>query len=240
MNSLTTDTFFNGRLRIMQYRSGYRFSIDAVLLASLAMPNPGDTVLDLGTGCGVIPLILAFRYPQIKIFGVEVQQELAELARLNVQDNGMQDRITVYCMDMKALKHGMVSGPVDLVVSNPPYRKAKSGRVNPNRQRAVARHEIKGTLPDVVATAGDMLQSSGRFMVIYPAERLTELLLQMRSSNLEPKFLRTVHSHSMSGAKLIVVEARKGGLPGITVGPPLLIYDQKDGYSEEVEHMFKY
>lgn len=239
MTSMTTDTFFNGQIRILQHRDGYRFSMDAVLLASQAVPHPGDTVLDLGTGCGIIPLILAFRCPQIRVYGVELQEDLAKVAKLNVEENGLEDRITIHCADMKTLNHKMVSGPVDVVVSNPPYRKANSGRINPNLQRAVARHEIKATLGDVVDTARKMLQSSGRLVVIYPAERMVELISYMRTARIEPKFLRSVHSHSEAKAKRVIVEGKKGGLPGISVGPPLVIYDKNGAYTQEVESMFK-
>jgi tRNA1Val (adenine37-N6)-methyltransferase len=240
MKLMTTDTFFNGLISIMQHRNGYRFSIDAILLAALVKPRPGEKVLDLGTGCGIIPLILAFRYPKIIIYGVEIQEDLAKVAKRNVKENGMEDRITIHCANMTTLNHHMLSGPVDVVVCNPPYRKANSGRINPNPQRAVARHEISATLEDVVDTARNMLQSSGRFMVIYPAERMMELISHLRSARIEPKFLRMVHSHREDKAKLIVVEGRKGGLPGVSVGPPLVIYDQKGVYTEEVERMFKF
>ncbi|UCD89440.1 MAG: tRNA1(Val) (adenine(37)-N6)-methyltransferase [Desulfobacterales bacterium] len=238
MTSLTTDTFFNGRIRVKQRRNGYRFSIDAVLLAALTIPRPNDKVLDLGTGSGIIPLILAYRYPDISVYGVEVQEDLARMAQLNVKENGMEDRITIHCTDMKTLKHQMVSGPVDVVVSNPPYRKANSGRLNPNQQRAVAQHEIKITLKDVVGTARNLLQTSGRFITIYPAERMTDVLWQMRSVDLEPKSLRMVHPHEQVAAKRVIVEGKKGALPGINIGPPLIIYDQDGAYSEEVESMF--
>lgn len=238
MESLTTDTFFNGRIRIKQHRNGYRFSIDAILLAALVKPHPGEKVLDLGTGCGIIPLILAFRYPKIMVYGVEIQEDLAKVAKWNVKENGMEDRITIHCADMTTLKHHMVSGPMDVVVCNPPYRKADSGRINPNPQRAVARHEISATLEVVVDTARNMLQSSGRFMVIYPAERMMELISHMRSARIEPKFLRMVHSRREDKAKLIIVEGKKGGLPGVSVGPPLVIYDQNGAYTREVEKMF--
>ena len=238
MKSLTTDTFFNGRIRIKQNRAGYRFSIDSVLLAAQTLPRTDDIVLDLGTGCGIIPLILAYRYPKISVYGVEVQEDLAGLAKLNVKENGMENRITIHCRDLKTLKPDMVSGPVDVIVSNPPYRKANSGRINPNQQRAVARHEIKATLQDVVETAHRMLQPSGRLITIYPAERMTDMLTQMRSARMEPKFLRMVHSSAQTEAKLIIVEGKKGGRPGIKIGSPLIIYSKNGSYTEEVERMF--
>lgn len=239
MNLLTADTFFNGRIRVKQNRAGYRFSIDAVLIAGQTIPSPDDTVLDLGTGCGIIPLILAYRHPKIKVYGIEVQQQLADLAIINVEENRMKDRITIHCMDMKKLKHDMMSGPVDLVVSNPPYRKAESGRINPDQQRAVARHEIKATLSDVVETAQRMLRTAGRFVTVYPAERMADILIQMRSAGLEPKSLRTVHSDRHTDAKLIIVEGKKGGRPGLKIGSPVIIYRKDGSYTEEVQEMFK-
>lgn len=239
MTSLTTDTFFNGRIQVKQNRSGYRFSLDAVLLAWHAGPGVNDTVLDLGTGCGIIPMILAYRNPGVKIYGIEVQTELAEIASLNVAANNMEDQITILCMDMKTLKRDAGFGPVDLVVSNPPFRKPKSGRINPDRQRAIARHEIKTTLFDVVQAAGDMLDTSGRFVMVYPAERMTDVLTQMRSSGIEPKSVRMVHSGRDTRAKMILVEGKKGGRPGMKVGSPLIIYRENGSYSDEVALMFK-
>jgi tRNA1Val (adenine37-N6)-methyltransferase len=238
MKALTTDTFLDGRIQVKQSRKGYRFSIDTVIIASHAKPFPNDRIVDLGTGCGIIPLILACRYPDITVYGIEVQKELAEIAALNVEENGMKDRITVLCMDMKLLKHNMISGPANLVVSNPPYRRTESGRINPDSQRAIARHEIKVALSDVVKTASRMLQKSGRFVTVYPAERMTDLLMQMRLADIEPKFTRMIHSKRQTGAKLILVEGRKGGGPGIKVGLPLIIYRKDGSYSGEVQKMF--
>ena len=116
MEKMTSDSFFNGRIRIHQDQSGYRYSIDAVLLAYYARPQPGERVLDLGTGCGIIPLIMAFRCSDIRIYAVEIQKELSDLATFNVRENNMHKRITVLCEDMKALKSSMIAGLVDLEV----------------------------------------------------------------------------------------------------------------------------
>ena len=239
MNSLTIDTFFNGRLEVKQHRHGYRFSIDAVLLANHARPRSGDKVLDLGTGCGIIPLILSYRYPDIMLYGVEIQEELARLASSNIEENDMGHRVSIFCEDIKVLTPEKISGHVQLVVSNPPYRKAKSGRINPEKQRATARHEIQATLYDIVEAASRLLQISGRFLTIYPAERITDLLAQMRSSQIEPKRLRIIHSHSSAEAKLILVEGAKGGRPGVKVAPPLTIYNEDGSYTDEVTRMFQ-
>ena len=238
MESLTTDSLFNGSMRVKQYGSGYRFSLDAVLLAQHARPSPDHTVLDLGTGCGIIPLILAYRYPKTKVYGVEVQTELADIATLNIAENHMEDRITIYCGDLKKLSQEMTSGPVDLVVTNPPYRKVTSGRLNPDQQRAVAKHELKTTLSDVVETARRMLRTSGRLVIIYAAERMVDIVIQMRSAGIEPKYIRMIHSSRKVNAKRILVEGKKGGRHGITIGPPLMIYRKNGVYSDEVQAMF--
>ena len=238
MTTVTADALFNGRMTIKQHRSGYRFSIDAVILAAHACPRGGEAVVDLGTGCGVIPLILAYRNPDIRICGIEVQKELAEIAQGNVNDNNMADRIAIHRQDIKLLTHGMVAGPVDLVVSNPPYRRPHSGRLNPDRQKAVARHEISVTLADVVESASRILKTSGRFITIYPAERLTDVISQMRTSRIEPKKMHTIHSGRSIGAKLILVEGVKAVNPGMKILPPLFIYTRQGGYSREVQKMF--
>jgi tRNA1Val (adenine37-N6)-methyltransferase len=239
MNSYTTDTFFNGKIRITQDRTGYRFSIDAVLLAYFADPQPGDKVLDLGTGCGIIPLIMAHRALDIAIYGVEVQTELSDLAGSNVRENQLEDRITIFSTDMKLIEPSMTAGPVDLVVCNPPFRKQGSGRINPDAQRAVARHEITVTLGDIIQTSHRMLRTAGRLVLIYTAGRLTDILCRMRTDGIEPKFLRMIHSRQDSEAALILIEGVKGGRPDLKIAPPLIIYDKRNHYTDEVESMFR-
>jgi len=239
MPSFTTDTFFDGQIRVMQNRQGYRFSIDAVLLAYHANPRAQQKVLDLGTGCGIISLILASRRLDLKIYAVEVQRELADLADANVHQNQLQDRIHVWCTDMKLLTPAMTSGPVDLIVSNPPYHKTGSGRINPDAQRAVARHEIKASLDDVLQTTRRMLRTAGRFVTIYTAERTTDILSRMRNEQIEPKMLRMIHSNRDTDARLILIEGIKGGRPGLKIRPPLIVYDENGDYTADVQQMFE-
>jgi tRNA1Val (adenine37-N6)-methyltransferase len=235
---MTPDSFFDGRIKIRQDLSGYRFSVDAVLLAYYTRVQPGERVLDLGTGCGIIPLILACRYPDVRFYAVEIQKALFQLATRNVCENQMDDRITVLCSDMKDLKPAAVGGMVDLVVCNPPYRKSDAGRINPDHQRAIARHEIKATLPDVILAARRVLQSAGRFVVIYTAQRTAELLMQMRANQIEPKVFRSVHTQKKSDAKLVVVEGIKDGRPGMQVKAPLICYDDAGNSTPEMKRIF--
>ncbi len=238
MESLTRDHFFNGNIVLSQPGSGYRFSIDAVILAHLVCPAPGETILDLGTGCGVIPIMLAFRHPQIRLIGVEIQPALFRLARQNVADNRLSDRIRVIKKDMVQLSPTDVGGPVDRVVSNPPYRKRDSGRINADSQRAVARHELKIDLTALLQTSRRMLHKSGRFCIIYPSTRTVDLLAAMRSTGIEPKNLTMVHSKPSLPARLVMVAGIKGGRPGLDVGPPLYLYRENGAYTRAVEAMF--
>jgi len=234
----TEDTFFNGRLNVRQHRAGYRYSIDAVILAACAEPGSTDRIVDLGTGCGIIPMILAFRYRDVRIYGIEIQAELADIAEINIETNQMDDRIQIIKGDMKSLHYRMLDGPADLVLSNPPYRKVDTGRINPDKMRAVARHEITITLDDVVNIAKSLLKTAGKFVVIYPAWRMTDLLICMRQGGIEPKKLRSVHSRFGDEARLVVVEGIKGGRPGLVIEQPVYIYKEEDVYTDEIEKMF--
>lgn len=235
---VTEDSFFNGKIKLLQHQDGYRFSIDSVLLAAFVKPGHEDRIVDLGTGCGIISLILGYRYPGVKITGIEVQHELAELAARNVEINGLNERISIICNDLKKITINEVSGPVDIVVSNPPYRKEKSGRVNPNYQQAVARHEIMSTIDDVVKAGSRLLGVGGRFAVIYTAERIADLLISLRSSGIEPKSLQTVHSKPNDPARLILVSGIKGSRPGTTIMEPLFIYQTDGSYTKKIMAMF--
>jgi len=239
MDAVTQDSLFNGRLRLKQHRSGYRYSIDAVILASCVHPKPGETVVDLGTGCGVIPLILAFRYPGLRIWGIELQASMAAVAQENVRDNNLTSAVTVVCADMRNVRPASVGAPVDIVVSNPPYRSGRSGRVNPDMQRALARHEIAVTLPDVIRASRRLLKTGGRLIMIYTAVRSAELLCQMRAERIEPKRLRSIHSSERHAASLVLVEGIREGGPGLTIAPPLMIYAGDGSYTPEVQAMFR-
>lgn len=238
MDLLTDDHFFNGKLCIKQNKSGYRFSVDSVLLASHVKAAPGDKVLDIGTGCGIISLILAYRNPEIKIYGIEVQKSLADVAAVNVKNNGMEEQIEIIYTDIKNLKKDMLSGSPDIIVCNPPYRKTKSGRVNPDNQRAMARHEIMISLPEIFESASRLMDISGKFIMIYPSERIADIIAHMRFSGIEPKYLRFIYSKKNSESKLVIVEGIKGGGAGAKVASPLIIHKDDASYTDEVENMF--
>jgi tRNA1Val (adenine37-N6)-methyltransferase len=221
--NLKTNVFLNGRLRVDQPENGYRYAIDAVLLASRPRPKPGDTLIDLGTGCGIIALIVAHRYPEARIHAVDIQPELVRFARQNVLTNGMSDRISVHEMDMRQLTPSMVDGPTDWIISNPPYHRANSGRINPNGQKALARHEINIDLSQLTTVSRRLLRTGGRFCTIYPAERIADLICTLHDAGIEPKWLQIIHSRSGTEGKFVLLEAIKGSRPGLRVAAPLTV-----------------
>jgi tRNA1Val (adenine37-N6)-methyltransferase len=233
------DTLFGGRLKILQKKKGYRFSIDALLLAHFVEPDRKDRVIDLGTGCGIIPLVLAFRKKVGRIIGVEIQPSLADLAKRNAALNQLSSRIQILEKDLKSLaKKGWV-GEFDLVLSNPPYRKVGSGRINPHQEKALARHEIKTSLEDVLKTASDLLKEKGRLAVIYPSSRAADLFRGMNKFHLEPKRLQLVHSRKRDEGRLMLVEAFKGGQAQVKVLPPLFLYDAEGNYTPAAQELFR-
>ncbi|MDY6903616.1 MAG: methyltransferase [Thermodesulfobacteriota bacterium] len=235
---LTSDTFFNGRIHVSQPAEGYRFSLDAPLLAGHISPGPDARIVDLGTGCGIIPLLLAHRHPTVQITGFELQTRLATIAMNNVKTNDMADCIAIVQADIHTVGHGKAGGKTDLVVCNPPFREARSGRINPDREKAIARHEIAVTLTDIVAAASRLLRVGGEFAVIYPAVRLIDLVTAMRSAAIEPKQILTIHSKQGEDARLVIVKGLKNSRPGAIVLPPLVIYEN-DGktYTSDVRAM---
>ena len=214
------DLFLDGRLKLIQSRDGYRFSIDAVLLSQFATIRSGDVVIDLGTGCGVIPLILLLTKPVGHVFGLDVQEGLITQAARNARLNGFEKKMNVVRGDIR--HPPFASGIANHVVCNPPYRKIKSGRINPDPQRAIARHELLVSLDDILRAAAALLAKKGRFALVYPAARLVEMLVRLRRFNLEPKRVRIHYPNLESNAKLALIEAVLGGKPGLEILPPLL------------------
>ena len=234
-SELKADAALEGGLKLVQPRTGYRFSIDAVLLADFARAEPGDSVVDLGAGCGVIGLALARRLGRGRLISVEIQHRLAECARLNTQNNPTGVETVVLEMDWRDLSPEMISGRVDSVVSNPPYRKLGSGRVNLDQEEALARHEFKGDLASMIEAAKRVLKLKGLLFVVYPADRLGDLFEALFAALFAPKRLRLVHSRITEKAVLALVEASSGGGRELTVLPPLILYGDGTEYTPEAE-----
>lgn len=235
----TEDTFFDGRIHVKQAENGYRFSLDAVILAWHVAPAANARVVDIGTGCGIIPLILACRHRTVTIEGLEIQPQLAALARENVTSNNMEHCITIHCEDIAQAVTKIPAGATDVVICNPPFRKSSAGRISPNPERAIARHEIKTTLTGIIAAARKLLRTSGELAAIYPASRLVDMISALRQAIIEPKLLRMIHSRADDPAKLFIIKGNKNGRPGITIPPPLIIYHNDGTYTSEAKKMFQ-
>lgn len=238
MDSVSTEDLFEGTLRMKQPRAGYRYTIDPVLVAHFVRPTSHARIMDLGTGSGIIPLILCHRYPNASIWGIEIQGRLADLAKCNVSENGLEHRITIVCGDMTRRSVLPKSGSMDMVLSNPPYIPCRAGRLNPDKEKAIARHEIHVTLAQVISTAWYLLKESGRFALILPSNRLDELIMTLEAQGFTPQTLRLVHPLPGSFAKRVLVESLKGNGAGLETLPPLTIFTQPGIYSVEVKNMF--
>ncbi len=213
-------------VKIIQSKEGYRFSIDAVLLENFITAKPGDKGIELGTGSGIISILLAKRLKSTKITAVEIQKALAGRAARNVELNDLKGKIDVRSMDMRKLRKEFQTNEIDFIFSNPPFRKPKTGRMSTDEERAIARHEIEISLPDLVSTATYLLKHNGRFYMIYHPFRLTELVSLLRESRLEPKRMRFVHSRAGEEAKMVLIEAVKGGGIWLKIDPPLYLYEK--------------
>ena len=239
MSQHTADSFYDGRIRVYQNRDGYRFSLDPILLAHHVNPKPGDHVVDLGTGCGILPLLLAYRNPEITCHAVEIQKSLFDVACKNIRANGFEDRIGLFNRNMEEVGQDDIGGACDIIVTNPPYRRPETGRCNPSNEKAVARFETCIDLAGWTRTARRLLRTGGRLFVIYPAERLSELFHQLMETGFAPKVLRMVHSFPDGPAQLVIVESIARGGNGLTTRPPLYLYEKEEkNHTEEVMRMF--
>lgn len=213
------DTFLNGELRIIQSRQGYRFSVDALLLAEFVSAKKEDVVVDLGAGCGIISLFLAKKSKVGFVFGLELQEELASQAKRNAVLNELEQKIAIIRGDLRDLP--LAPRCANVVVCNPPYRKGESGRINPDPCKAIARHEIAVKLDDILCAGKTLLMPGGRLALIYTANRLSEIFTKMRFQDLEPKKLQIIFPDPSSYAKLAMIEGRLQGKSGLKILPPI-------------------
>ncbi|MCH8054666.1 MAG: tRNA1(Val) (adenine(37)-N6)-methyltransferase [Deltaproteobacteria bacterium] len=230
----TLDALFQGRLTIIQKKGGYRFSLDAVLLAHFVEVDGREKIIDLGTGSGVIPLVLASLYPSVRVIGLELQEEMVQRALRSVVCNGLEDRVGIVQGDVCSIQQDFSPQGFDAAVCNPPYRGLRNGRINADPERRVARHEIKGYLRDFLRAGFYLLRRKGKMALIYPAARTLDLLQTMRQESLEPKRLRLVHSFEGATATLVLAEGIKDGRSELKIMPPLVIYTQGRKYTEEM------
>jgi tRNA1Val (adenine37-N6)-methyltransferase len=214
-------------IRVLQPRDGYRFSVDSLLLADFARIRKFDHVMDIGTGCGIIALVLAKKYSNVKIAALEKQKDLAGIAEKNILLNHMDRQIALYESDLNEISKIFPAGSFDHIVTNPPYRSPLSGRLCRNSQESLARHEILTDLDQILSATRYALHPGGRVSIIYSADRVTKLLAGMRELNLEPKRMRMIHPDLNMPAKLILVEGCKDAGEELRVLPPIFLNSQR-------------
>jgi tRNA1Val (adenine37-N6)-methyltransferase len=221
-------------LTIRQPEQGYRFSIDALLLADFARLPDGAAVADLGTGCGVIPLLLARREPTATFVGFESNPGMAALARENAAANGFGDRIEVTADDVLEVRSHYPVSSFDVVVSNPPFRSSRSGRISPHPGRDAARHETTAGIGEFLSAAKYLVKPSGRIFFIHHPSRLAEFVHSAAKLKLSILRMRMVHGTLQAVAKMLLVELAKGSRADVTVEAPLIVYGEDGEYIGEV------
>lgn len=233
----TLDVLCNERLSIIQKKRGYRFSIDAVLLAAFVRLRKHERLLDIGSGCGIIPIYIARKGCANDMTGVELQKNLFEAAQKNRVINRCEDRVRFINADITAIVKEMKKEPFQVVVSNPPYTRRRSGRTCPDESRRLARYEEKLDIDALTSAVSDLLVKKGRFYVIYPAHRMGELIHAAAVKRLALKKLRIVHPRQNEKANLVLAEFLKDGGMGVTIEEPLYVYNGTE-LSDEVKQYY--
>ena len=245
---MTIDLLPNERLDEL-HRNGYKiiqnperfcFGMDAVLLSGFASALEGERVLDLGTGTGIIPILMAAKTPADHLTGLEIQEESADMARRSVAYNGLEDRIDIITGDIKDAPQIFGASSFDVITTNPPYMIADHGLVNPDEAKAVARHEIKCTLEDVISQSAKVLKPGGRFFMVHRPFRLSEIFSLMTAYKLEPKRMRMVYPYLDAEPNMVLIEGNRGGKPRLSVEKPLIVYKERGKYTDEIYDIYGY
>jgi tRNA1(Val) A37 N6-methylase TrmN6 len=231
------DLQLNG-LSIIQNPSGFCFGVDAVLLSDFAKAKHGAHIVDLGTGNGILPLLLSAKTKASSITAFEIQEEVAEMARRSVAYNGLEQRIQIISDDLRKALDYLNKSSVDVVVTNPPYVAGGGGLVNPKDAKAIARHEIHCTLEEVIRTAAQLLKPGGGFFMVHRPSRLVDIIELMRRYKLEPKLLRFVHPKRGQAPNILLIKGVRGGGAEMRVEAPLYVYSDAGGYDPEILEIY--
>jgi tRNA1Val (adenine37-N6)-methyltransferase len=225
-------------LKIIQKKDGYRFGIDAVLLSSFADVRKNDKVIDLGTGSGIIPILISAKTGAKSITGLEIQPDMAEMACRSVRMNDLEEKISIVCGDIKKAAEIFGKSSFNCVISNPPYMNKGGGLVNPAEMRAISRHEILCTLEDVISAANKLLPPAGRFAMIHRPERIADIICLMRKYSIEPKSMRFVHPSPYKKPGMVLIRGAKNGNAQLKVLEPLYIYNSEGNYTDEINRIY--
>ena len=238
-NERLDDLQRNG-LKIIQRTDGFCFGMDAVLLSGFAAVKPGERALDLGTGTGIIPLLLSAKTKGEHFTGLEIQTEIMKMAQRSVALNGLEKKIEIIQGDIKEASRILGAASFDVVTSNPPYMNDAHGLKNPGDVKAISRHEVLCTLEDVIREGTRALKPGGRFYMVHRPHRLAEIITVMKQYKLEPKRMKFVHPFVDKDANMVLIEAVWGGGAWLKLEPPVIVYKEPGVYTDEIYEIYGY
>lgn len=234
------DELHRNGYRIIQNPSRFCFGMDAVLLSGYAAVKEGETALDLGTGNGIIPILLEAKTKGKHFTGLEIQEESADMARRSVALNGLEEKIKIITGDIKEAGEMFEAASFDVITSNPPYMIGQHGLVNPDSPKAIARHELLCTLEDIIRVSARLLRTGGRFYLVHRPFRLAEIMAALVKYRLEPKRMRLVYPFVDKEPNMVLLEALRGGNSRIRVEKPLIVYKEQGVYTDEIYDIYGY
>ena len=238
-NERIDDLQRNG-LKIIQDSERFCFGMDAVLLSGFAKVKELDNVLDLGTGTGIIPILLSAKTEASNIIGLEIQKESADMARRSVKMNCLEDKITILTGDLKEADKLFIPSSFDVITCNPPYMIDKHGLTNPEDAKAIARHEILCTFSDVAKVSKKLLRPGGKLFLVHRPFRLAEIMMTLIDYQLEPKRMQLVYPYVDKEPNMVLIEAVRGGHSGMTIEKPLVVYEKQGVYTTEIYDVYGY
>lgn len=225
---------------IIQNADKFCFGMDAVLLSSFAKVKTGEKALDLGTGTGIIPILLEAKTKGEHFTGLEIQPESADMAKRSVEYNHLEDKISIVCGDIKEASSLFGTASFEVVTTNPPYMIGEHGLQNPRSEKAIARHEVLCTLDDVLRESARVLKVGGRFYMVHRPFRLAEIMAKMVSYHIEPKRMQLVYPYVDKEPNMVLIEGRLGGNSRLMVEKPLIVYDTPGKYTDEIYKIYGY
>jgi len=226
--------------RIIQDPDRFCFGMDAVLLSGFATAKKGDKVLDMGTGTGIIPILMEAKTEAEHLTGLEIQPESADMALRSVQLNGLEEKISIVTGDIKEAKNLFPKASFQVITSNPPYMIGQHGLVNPHSEKAIARHEVLCTLEDVIENAAALLVPGGHFYMVHRPFRLAEIMTTLVKYRLEPKRMQLVYPYIDKEPNMVLIEAARGGKSRLHVEKPLIVYEKPGVYTPEIYDVYGY
>lgn len=233
-NERIDDLEYKG-LKIIQNKDGFCFGIDSILLSDFAKEIPNNAkVIDLGTGTGIISILLCKKTQLSKIIGIEIQKEVYELAKRNIKLNNLENKFELINENIKNLEKILEKNSYDAIVTNPPYKKENTGLTNENKLKLISRHEIEANLEDFIQISTKLLKNNGIFYMVHRPERLTDIIESLRKNKLEPKVLQLVYPKINKQPTMILIKAIKNAKPFLKIKEPLIIYNENNTYTDEI------